>query len=552
MATTQMMRDETKQSNWASIFPPEQATEIKSTLFVKKLLAVAVSSITYLRALFPENAFGDRCLEDVHLKILRDDSSYPGACKVIQWLRGCFDALEKKYLRAVLIGVYEDPDDPNTVIEEYSFKFSYGDGEGMDIYRNGAKILSANSDGEQTDKEIKKSTIRLLRTIVLLSQTLTSLPDNVMMAMKLLYYDEVTPEDYNPPGFKGCEAEEFDFKEEPINIKAGQVSTNFHSLKLRVKTLHNDLQIVNDDIVKEAVVPSDVEDMIKNSDAGFTNIASLYPALDENSSIEKTEEVIEDEIQTESADENSMTTNIHLGTPASSVAQCDNNTEEATTLCSCGVHEDDGMMILCASCNTWQHAICYAITNSKDAPEPHYCVDCAKKYDYQCTDKQLAQIEDTNKISENCLWRRALISVAEVNRVLPTTLSKRLMIPVNVASNLIKRMEAEGFVQSGGKGKRFGKLVQNDKIMGYGMDTYFHYIINVDSVIEKASNMQISEQQQSEILKDDKRKHQISPLDEPDLKFEISNSQSESPLSHTSNTRKRRKTSVPVNPIVCN
>ena len=36
----------------------------------------------------------------------------------------------------------------------------------------------------------KKATIRLLRTIVVLSQSLHSLPDEVMMTMKLLYYDD--------------------------------------------------------------------------------------------------------------------------------------------------------------------------------------------------------------------------------------------------------------------------------------------------------------------------------------------------------------------------
>ena len=41
-----------------------------------------------------------------------------------------------------------------------------------------------------TTAETKKATIRLLRTIVILSQSLHSLPDEVMMTMKLLYYDD--------------------------------------------------------------------------------------------------------------------------------------------------------------------------------------------------------------------------------------------------------------------------------------------------------------------------------------------------------------------------
>lgn len=57
------------------MFPNEQITEQQSTLFVKKLLAVAVSNITYLRAMFPEQAFGDRSLEGdhVHHSILKID-----------------------------------------------------------------------------------------------------------------------------------------------------------------------------------------------------------------------------------------------------------------------------------------------------------------------------------------------------------------------------------------------------------------------------------------------------------------------------------------------
>jgi len=51
--------------------------------------------------------------------------------------------------------------------------------------RNNKKIAST-----QSTAETKKATIRLLRTIVVLTQSLQSLPDDVMMTMKLLYYDE--------------------------------------------------------------------------------------------------------------------------------------------------------------------------------------------------------------------------------------------------------------------------------------------------------------------------------------------------------------------------
>jgi len=53
------------------------------------------------------------------------------------------------------------------------------------VYRNDEKIAGAHSE-----TEIRKATIRLLRTIILLTQTLDSLPDNIMMTMKLLYYED--------------------------------------------------------------------------------------------------------------------------------------------------------------------------------------------------------------------------------------------------------------------------------------------------------------------------------------------------------------------------
>ena len=42
----------------------------------------------------------DMCLSlsDLNLKILRDDSSCPGATQVIRWVKGCFDALDRKYV----------------------------------------------------------------------------------------------------------------------------------------------------------------------------------------------------------------------------------------------------------------------------------------------------------------------------------------------------------------------------------------------------------------------------------------------------------------------
>ena len=51
--------------------------------------------------------------------------------------------------------------------------------------RNNEKISGAHSESDT-----RKATIQLLRTIIILTQTLEALPDDVMMTMKLLYYDD--------------------------------------------------------------------------------------------------------------------------------------------------------------------------------------------------------------------------------------------------------------------------------------------------------------------------------------------------------------------------
>jgi hypothetical protein len=92
------------------------------------------------------------------------------------------------------------------VIESYTFKFTYNENGGIDVfrhvllksclfnlartphfatYRNEEKISSAKGESDT-----KMATMRLLRTIVLLTHTMQSLPPNIFMSMKLLYYSE--------------------------------------------------------------------------------------------------------------------------------------------------------------------------------------------------------------------------------------------------------------------------------------------------------------------------------------------------------------------------
>ncbi|NXH53517.1 HORM1 protein, partial [Rhabdornis inornatus] len=231
----------------AVVFPNKIATEQQSLMLVKRLLAVAVSCITYLRGIFPESAYGTRYMDDVCVKILREDKNCPGSTQLVKWMLGCYDALQKKYLRQIVLAVYTQPEDPQTVTECYHFKFKY---------THNGPLLDFGSKDKKSDSSIpcadtKKASILLIRKIFILMQNLSPLPNDVCLTMKLLYYDEVTPPDYQPPGFKEAKDEGLMFREEPMYLNLGEVPTPFHMLKLKITTEKQRMENVDKNILEQ-------------------------------------------------------------------------------------------------------------------------------------------------------------------------------------------------------------------------------------------------------------------------------------------------------------
>ncbi|XP_014750264.1 PREDICTED: HORMA domain-containing protein 2 [Sturnus vulgaris] len=230
MAAQQLLKQKKKPSKEAVLFPESITTEQQSLVLVKRLLAISVSCITYMRGLFPESSYGTRYLDDLCLKILREDKSCLGSLQIVKWIQGCFDALEKQYLHVAVLAIYTNPE---TVTELYQFKFKYKKKvPQMDISSNHGEFVAG-----LCSKDVKQASRLLLRTLYLLMQDLGPLPNDITLSMKLLYYNDVTPKDYQPPGFKedGSPGDLL-FAGDPVNLKVGSVSTNFHFIKVRVTT----------------------------------------------------------------------------------------------------------------------------------------------------------------------------------------------------------------------------------------------------------------------------------------------------------------------------
>ena len=175
---------------WNKVFPAKLETEQQSCTFVKKLVTAGISNITYLRSMFPEEAYARKTLDKMPLRILREKSGSKKAAQLSRWLLGAFEALEKRYLRELHLVVYLDPAHPTSIHEAYSFKFTYPDG-----------VPSCQVEGHSAMKaHIQNSTRDLLQAVLVMTEGLDPLPDTAFLSMRLEYYDDVTPADYELPG----------------------------------------------------------------------------------------------------------------------------------------------------------------------------------------------------------------------------------------------------------------------------------------------------------------------------------------------------------------
>ncbi|GAB2280627.1 Meiosis-specific protein asy1 [Dionaea muscipula] len=223
-----------------------EVTEQASLLLTRNLLRIAIYNISYIRGLFSEKYFTDKTVPALEMKIKKLMPVDPESRRLIDWMeQGVYDALQKKYLRTLLFCICESVGGP--MIEEYSFSFSYSDSDSqevsMNISRSGSKKQSrtfkCNSMNEVTPTQMRSSACKMIRTLVQLMRTLDKMPDERTILMKLFYYDEATPADYEPPFFRCCTAEEGhnQWTKNPLKMEVGDVNSKYFVLSLKVKSV---------------------------------------------------------------------------------------------------------------------------------------------------------------------------------------------------------------------------------------------------------------------------------------------------------------------------
>lgn len=238
---------------------------------VQYLLEASVGVITYIRGIFPDDAFEEDFLSYRNknqqqvakqgVRLMRLKRNQKDTCKVLDILKlGVFDALKRGHLKALLLYIFLDPKNPSDIYEKYDFRFSFSPKgqQNLNIINQKGAIIADYSLEPQTPQALKKQLQKLLRQLIVATQSLDSLPGNLSidtasnanikggpkyLSMKLLFNDGC-PESYQPPMFKdSTDGSELSFfinetQISPLELQVGTLKSSFHSYQHEILVLH--------------------------------------------------------------------------------------------------------------------------------------------------------------------------------------------------------------------------------------------------------------------------------------------------------------------------
>ncbi|WVQ80878.1 hypothetical protein IAT38_002985 [Cryptococcus sp. DSM 104549] len=265
----------------------EIVTRQDSLQVVKSTLEAGISTICYLRRLLPDDHFADAYMAssipppekasgelyglsqpDINAsqqasgnqpKVFKYPKIVAGASeesdKILRMIEdGVMDAVAKGYLRSFMFIIFLDKNEPENIVESYTFNVFYAGTDGvptLDVRHNvggAAPVATGTPESEavasaldtpQTHQAVRRAVKNLMKTLILGCQKMEDLPRRRFVDFKLAY-NETCPEDYEAPAFKDCtgiplfmNTDEVDCP--PVKIPMGDMATG--SLGLSVTTL---------------------------------------------------------------------------------------------------------------------------------------------------------------------------------------------------------------------------------------------------------------------------------------------------------------------------
>ncbi|CAE6471629.1 unnamed protein product [Rhizoctonia solani] len=247
-------------------------TAASSTQAIERLISSGFGCIAWIRGLLSDDNFidgslyGSRSREPLSTSSVQDSSQVSSsstkvkvikrgfsteADSLLDYLDGIYDALEKQYLRSFVFAIYLDEENPNNLVEAYTFTISYQKVADTDVTAPVMSLATNISrmglmDGEDpvsaattngrvpTLGDVKRSIRLLIKRLVAVCQQLDPLPDRRFATFKIHYNDTVPPE-YEPPHFVAGDAEKDRFFFSTHGVSG--VGTGQHDVQIEIASV---------------------------------------------------------------------------------------------------------------------------------------------------------------------------------------------------------------------------------------------------------------------------------------------------------------------------
>ena len=303
-------------------------------------------------------------------------------------------------------------------------------------------------------EKLKGETQDLLRKILTVTQSLEQLPKKAYLAIKLTYYDEVTPEDYEPQGFGPDLTKEVPMPSGSYRVSLGRADSGFHAIRVQMEARQQGMEasFVNDSYAATQLSQSQLSQSQQLS--GETPLESGGESSQALVEEEKHSQDMEDPQDSQMSEK--VFSFSQQDSPASTV-KLEPSSSSPTTVVSCICQNGslDPLMLMCSICSTAQHATCYRILSEQEVPARHVCWSCSKENpDLSCTDPKMDRFSGREEAAApTCLFRRVLVMLerAEVNTITADIIQARLTLSEGEATNLVNTLTKKLLKESAGE-----------------------------------------------------------------------------------------------------
>uniref|UniRef100_A0A7I4Y946 HORMA domain-containing protein n=1 Tax=Haemonchus contortus TaxID=6289 RepID=A0A7I4Y946_HAECO len=224
--------------SWGATFPEDVDTWSDSKKFISRCMYVAFCHIIASRGLLPSNNFKKRQIDGDLRAYVMNSHEVLGA-RFVQKFKGVSEAIDKKYLRELMLVISPREDDENDAIEIHCWRLRYdADGDPLAELRqaDGTVMAALRFKGMHC---LKKQVAELLQTIrTLCKGTLGALPPEASATLRITYTDR-TPKGYQAPGFYRAPDDPV-LRSDAQEIEIGAMQTKYHGASVVVQSVFID------------------------------------------------------------------------------------------------------------------------------------------------------------------------------------------------------------------------------------------------------------------------------------------------------------------------